>query len=144
MMTTRRIGGGRRLAAMVIALCLAVPVVAAEPSDRPGPTAEQAHFFEMKIRPLLARRCLDCHGPDTQESGLRLDSLAGMLAGGDNGPAVVPGQPEKSLLVEAVNYASLEMPPDGKLDDQEIAALTAWITMGSPCPTFRRSPPEIA
>lgn len=132
--TVRRIPGGGRLAATTLALVLALPAAAEEPGDRAEPTAEQARFFEMKIRPLLAQRCFDCHGPDTQESGLRLDSLAAMLTGGDSGPAVVPGQPDESLLVEAINYVSLEMPPDGKLEGEEIAALTAWIKMGSPWP----------
>ena len=80
----------------------------------------QARFFEAKIRPLLAQRCFDCHGRETQESGLRLDSLAAMLEGGDSGPAIVRGSSKESLLVEAINYASLQMPPDEKLIEVDL------------------------
>jgi cytochrome c553 len=100
-----------------------------------GPTAEQVEFFEAKVRPLLVGRCQDCHGPDKQKGGLRLDSPGAMRAGGDSGPAVEPGDPENSPLVEAVTYAgAVQMPPDGKLSDAEIAALVAWVKMGSPWP----------
>src|SRR5687768_7247811 len=75
-------------------------VIAAEPNR------EQAQFFEQKIRPLLANNCFKCHGPDKQRGGLRLDSLTGMLSGGESGPALVPGKPEESHLVEAINYGS--------------------------------------
>jgi cytochrome c553 len=99
-----------------------------------APGLEQVKFFETHVRPVLAGRCLKCHGEDKQESGLRLDSRDGLLAGGENGPAVVPGRPEESLLVEAINHASLEMPPDGKLADEEIAALSRWVEIGAPWP----------
>jgi hypothetical protein len=98
------------------------------------PTPEQAAFFETKVRPLLSERCFGCHGPDKQKSGLRLDSRAAMLAGGDSGAAIEPGSPESSLLVDAVNYRSLEMPPDRKLSDDEIEVLTQWVKEGAPWP----------
>jgi hypothetical protein len=91
-------------------------------------------FFENSVRPLLVERCIKCHGPDKQKGGMRLDSIQGLINGGDNGPAIVPGKPDESHLIEAVNYASWEMPPDGKLADDEIVALTRWVEMGAPWP----------
>ena len=91
-------------------------------------------FFENSVRPLLTERCIQCHGPNKQKGGMRLDSIQGLLDGGDNGPAIVPGKPDESHLIEAVNYASWEMPPDGKLADDEIVALTRWVEMGAPWP----------
>jgi cytochrome c553 len=97
--------------------------------------ADPQQFFEEKIRPLLAARCWGCHG-DAKVSGLRLDSLPGMLAGGRLGPALKPGDARASLLIEAVRreHPRLKMPPDGRLDDAEIAALEQWIQSGAPWP----------
>ncbi len=93
-------------------------------------------FFEAKIRPVLAEHCYECHSAKAKKlrGGLRLDSRARLLAGGDRGPAVVPGDPDKSLLLEAVGYKNpdLQMPKDGKLPDAAIADLTAWVKMGAP------------
>src|SRR5207237_802052 len=61
-------------------------------------------FFEKKVRPILVAKCASCHGPEKQKGGLRLDSRAAMLKGGDTGPAVIPGDAEKSLLVRLVRY----------------------------------------
>ena len=72
-------------------------------------------FFEKQVRPLLVERCYKCHSEKKQSGGLRLDHRALVLAGGESGPAITPGKPEESLLVEAINYESLEMPPKGKL-----------------------------
>jgi len=96
-------------------------------------TAERK-FFESEIRPLLAKRCYKCHGEKKQQSGLRVDGRARLLAGGDSGTAIEPGHPEKSLLIEAIKYESLEMPPDGKLNEEEIALLTRWVKIGAPWP----------
>src|SRR5262249_42598021 len=82
-----------------------------------------------------AENCHQCHGPEKQRGGLRLDSRSALLTGGDSGPAIVPGQPEKSRLVQAVQYAGdLRMPPKSKLSDEQTAALTAWVKMGAPAP----------
>ncbi len=93
-------------------------------------------FFEKQIRPLLVERCYKCHGQKKQESELRLDGYAAMLAGGASGPAVVPGKPEASLLVTAVSYqdADLQMPPDKRLSDAQIADLRRWVELGAPHP----------
>src|SRR5207248_4265958 len=90
-------------------------------------------FFEKSVRPILATRCQGCHGPAKQKGGLRLDARASILAGGSTGPAVVPGKPEESLLVDAINYGeTYQMPPKSKLPDEEIATLTRWVKIGAP------------
>ncbi len=93
-------------------------------------------FFEKLVRPLLVERCYPCHGDKMQWGNLRLDSRAALLLGGERGPALVPGRPEESLLIKAVSYQDpkLQMPPTGKLPDQDVAALTEWIKMGAPDP----------
>ena len=100
------------------------------------PTDAQVRFFEIRIRPLLAEHCFQCHGPDKHKGNLRLDSRTGLLAGGDLGAAVTLDTPEQSLLLKAVAYKddSLQMPPKGKLTDSQIADLTAWIKAGAPYP----------
>lgn len=96
---------------------------------------QQHEFFEMKVRPILAERCWSCHGVDQAESELRLDSLAAMLEGGARGPAIVPGQPQKSLLILAVNHAdTLQMPPKSKLPQGEISDLSQWVKSGAHWP----------
>ncbi|HEY1380503.1 MAG TPA: c-type cytochrome domain-containing protein, partial [Gemmataceae bacterium] len=104
----------------------------------PAPAADPAavEFFEAKVRPVLAENCFTCHGPDKQKAGLRLDSGAAVRKGGESGPAVVPGDPDKSLLLKAVRQtdADLKMPPKGKLPDAAVADLAAWVKMGAPWP----------
>ena len=123
------------IAAFALLLLSAAPVWSAEAK----PSAEQLRFFEAKIRPLLVDKCYKCHGPEKQRGGLRLDAMAFMTKGGETGPAVTPGKPDESLLVEAINYESFEMPPTGKLDEKEIALLTDWVKMGAPWP--QETPP---
>lgn len=97
---------------------------------------ESTDFFEKRIRPILVERCYDCHGEETAEGNLRLDTKLGWARGGKSGPAIVPGDPAASLLLRAVQYkdARLKMPPEdggGKLTDAEIEALTIWIRQGA-------------
>ena len=103
-----------------------------EPDSQTQAAREQ--FFEQNVRPLLAENCYSCHGDKKQKGGLRLDSLEAILKGGESGPAVVPGKPEESLIVEAINYEGLEMPPTGKLDPEKVAILTRWVSLGAPWP----------
>ncbi len=98
----------------------------------------QASFFEKEVRPVLADNCFKCHGEAKQKGGLRLDSRAAMVEGGETGPALVPGKAAESLLVEAVNYEGLEMPPGGKLGDAQRDVLERWIAMGAPWPSTDR------
>jgi hypothetical protein len=94
----------------------------------------EARFFEEQVRPVLVERCESCHGPDKQKAGLRVDSLVGLLRGGESGAAISPGDPEESNLVAAIRHDGWEMPPDGKLADAQIAALTEWIRRGASWP----------
>ena len=101
--------------------------------------AEQStDFFEQKIRPLLVERCQACHSSATGKTsgGLALDTRQGWVTGGDNGPAIVPGKPEESLLLKAITYTDpdLRMPPAGngeRLTAEEVAMVTEWIKAGA-------------
>ncbi len=96
---------------------------------------EGEEFFEAKIRPILVQHCLECHGPDKAESDLHLTSRESILVGGKSGPAAVERDPENSLLVNAIGYATeLQMPPDDQLDDGQVALLTKWVEIGLPWP----------
>ncbi|HKS38888.1 MAG TPA: PSD1 and planctomycete cytochrome C domain-containing protein, partial [Verrucomicrobiae bacterium] len=104
------------------------------------PTQEGIEFFEKKIRPILVDNCYKCHAADSEKGpkgGLLLDTRDGLFKGGDTGPAIVPGDAEKSLLIKAVRHRdeNLQMPPkNGKLPDEQIADLEAWVKMGAPDP----------
>lgn len=127
------------LMAWLVALA-AGPAGASEP-ELPR---EQLEFFEKQVRPLLAERCFKCHGPEAQKGGLRVDHLSKLLSGGDSGPALVPSKPEESLLIEAINYGSLEMPPDARLSAAEIDVLTRWVRAGAPWPNADQLPAPVA
>ncbi len=92
--------------------------------------------FVNDVQPLLEARCVSCHGPEKQEGGLRLDSMAAAKAGGDRGAALVPGNVEKSLLITAITFddSDLQMPPKQKLSNKEIAILTQWVKAGAAWP----------
>ncbi len=106
------------------------------PAAAPALAADDAAFFEAKVRPLLLARCTECHGDKKQKGGLRLDSRPGWHTGGDSGPALVPGDPGRSLLIEAIGYKheDLQMPPKEPLPPAEVAVLTEWIARGAPDP----------
>ena len=101
-------------------------------------TPAQLDFFENKIRPILGDRCYKCHSTLAEKikGGLLLDSREALLKGGDTGKAIVPGDPDASLLIKAVRYTDpdLQMPKDKKLDDDQIADLVKWVKMGAPDP----------
>jgi hypothetical protein len=129
-----------------IAVCLAllcagrlpadINAVPAVPSAAPGAPGDDLQFFETRIRPVLADHCYKCHSRDADKikGGLMLDTREGMLHGGDTGPALEPGKPGDSLIVDAISYkdADLQMPPKGeKLSDQQVADITEWIRRGA-------------
>lgn len=103
----------------------------------PQPTAAQAEFFETKVRPLLAENCFGCHGKDLDLAHLRLDSREALLKGGDSGPAIAPGDPDKSLLIVAVRQTGKVKMPQGrqKLTEDQIRDLEEWVRMGAPWPS---------
>src|SRR5215207_8326504 len=103
----------------LLAFLAAVPAAAApvSPAD--------AEFFERQVRPILSEHCWSCHGPKKQAAGLRLDTRAGLLKGGESGPAVDTKEPGKSLMLAAVRHeGELKMPPKAKLTRPAIDALT--------------------
>ncbi|MCI0681329.1 MAG: DUF1549 domain-containing protein [Gemmataceae bacterium] len=126
----------RHLAVVVTVFCIGTS--AARAQEPAQPSRADIDFFEAKVRPVLVERCFRCHAAQAKKSkgNLRLDSRANILKGGDSGPAAIPAQPAKSLLVHAVSYkdAELSMPPNGKLPAHEIAALTEWVRRGLPFP----------
>src|SRR5215471_16660607 len=107
---------------------------AAKPADRgPDFAAADVEFFEKEIQPLLQARCAKCHGGEEKiKGGLSLANRAAVLKGGDQGPAVDLDDPAESLLIQAINYDGLEMPPSGKLPKAEIELLTKWVEQGLP------------
>lgn len=104
---------------------------AEEPASAAG-----IEFFEKKVRPLLAEHCYSCHSVRSKKlkAGLFVDSRQGLLEGGDSGPAIEPKDVDGSLLIEAVRYESFEMPPKGKLPQDQIEILERWVEMGAPWP----------
>lgn len=120
-------------------LLVAAPVLRAEEAKDAKKeakiTPEQSEFFETKIRPLLADKCYSCHGEKKQKAKLRLDSKAAILKGSEFGPIIVDNDPGKSSLIKSVHYiGDVKMPPAGKLPDEEIKNLEAWVKMGAPWP----------
>jgi len=97
--------------------------------------ADDADYFRQRVQPLLDRRCYECHSHRAKElqGGLSLDSRSGWVKGGDSGTAIVPGKPDESLLIKAVRRTNkdLQMPPDEKLKDEEIAVLVDWVSRGA-------------
>jgi hypothetical protein len=110
----------------LVAILPSIPV-------RANPPAEQIDFFEKKIRPVLVDHCYKCHSAEAKKirSGLLLDSRDGLRKGGERGPAIVPNDPEKSLLLKALRYQELQMPPGGKLPDPVIEDFATWIKQGA-------------
>ena len=110
-------------------------------TEEPSFSRRDLDFFESKIRPLLLGRCVNCHSNDGSRinAGLRVDTRMQLLIGGDSGPAIIPGDPDASLLIQAVRYddPGLEMPPRGRLTRDEIKLLEDWVSMGAPMPAPR-------
>jgi mono/diheme cytochrome c family protein len=123
----------RQALAVSLFACTVGSVRAAEP------TKAQLDFFENKIRPIFTENCYKCHSPakDKVKGGLELDWKGGWEKGGENGPVIVPGNPDRSPLIKAVRYTDpdLQMPPKGdKLSEAQISDLVAWVKMGAPDP----------
>src|SRR3954451_8966931 len=128
---------GSRQVALAFAACIAMAGI--EHTVAAGVSVEDTardRYFAEKVRPLLSSRCVSCHGPEKSEGGLRLDSRAAALKGGDSGPALVPGKPDASLLLMAVKrtHKVVEMPPKDKLSSQDVATLDKWIREGAAWP----------
>ncbi|MEM7234399.1 MAG: c-type cytochrome domain-containing protein, partial [Planctomycetota bacterium] len=96
---------------------------------------ESSDFFEAKIRPVLVTHCYKCHSTESGKAkgGLRLDSRRGWEVGGDSGPAIAPGRPDRSLLLAAIDHtgATAKMPPKSRLSDQVVGDFRRWIAEGA-------------
>ncbi len=136
--TTRRKRSGWLIGMAAALLCTAAFAQPAGPTGQ-SPDPQRIEFFEKKIRPLFVEKCYECHSAAKvpPEGGLRLDRPELVLQGGNRGPAIVPGYPDLSLLIEAVSYedVDLRMPPKGKLSDGQIADLVRWIEMDAALPS---------
>ncbi|MBL63392.1 MAG: hypothetical protein CMI30_08270 [Opitutae bacterium] len=105
------------------------------------PTPDQVTFFESKVRPVLAANCFRCHGEEPSKepkAGLVLTTLKGMLQGGESGPALIPGNLDKSRIIEAIRYRNenMSMPPKKPLKSAEVKVIEEWVSMGAPWPGF--------
>src|SRR5215831_17609566 len=121
---------------LLLALLLAAPATARQ--ETAPPDAAGLEFFEKKIRPVLVDRCYSCHSATAEKlkGNLHLDTREGTLKGGDLGPAVVPGDPERSLLIKAIRFTDpdLQMPPKKRLPAEQVADFEAWVKRGAPDP----------
>jgi len=112
--------------------------------SRAGADESRETFFELKIRPVLATTCLPCHGGKKTESGLKVDSRESLLRGGDRGPAIVAGDADHSLLVQAIRqtHEDVKMPPKRRLSDEVVGDFATWIAAGAvwPADQIRTAP----
>ncbi len=124
-----------RILTVVLAVAFPAAPLAADTDDAAA-VAGKERFFESEIRPLLAAKCYECHGEKRSKGKLRLDSLGAILEGGESGQAVVPGHPERSLLIHAVGYtdADLQMPPKMRLAPSQVDLLVRWVKDGAVWP----------
>jgi hypothetical protein len=94
--------------------------------------ADPAKFFDSKIAPILTRRCLACHNNQLKDGEISFEDRASLLKGGGRGPAIVPGEPERSILIQAIKRkGELKMPPGPPLRPKEIARFEEWIRDGA-------------
>ena len=123
----------------LLAAADAPAVKSKQPAKPTNPSPDGIAFFEKKIRPVLVKECYSCHAKDAKKLGgkLLLDSREGLLAGGQSGPVVEPGQAESSPLIQALKYDGLEMPPEKPLSGAVIADFVKWVEMGAPYPVGR-------
>jgi hypothetical protein len=128
MYATARLIESLRILTAVGTVLLTVAACGESPADR-----KSLEFFESRIRPVLIEHCYECHSAasETPEAGLRLDTRLGLLTGGDSGPALSPGDAAGSLLLSALRYKGLEMPPDRKLPDEVVRDFETWIRGGA-------------
>ncbi len=121
------------LGLLILALGLMPVIVRAQ---TPKFSTDQIEFFEKEVRPLLSDHCYECHSASSEklQAGLSVDSRAALIEGGDSGESIIPGDPDGSLFMDVVRWESYEMPPTGKLPDEDIETFAKWIRMGAPWP----------
>jgi mono/diheme cytochrome c family protein len=112
----------------LVAACLLAATASAQEAS-----TKDARFFDRRIAPIFQRRCVPCHNQELRDGGISFLDRASLIKGGSRGPAVVPGDPERSVLIRAIRHdGDPQMPPGPKLPEKEIAALTDWIRRGAP------------
>jgi hypothetical protein len=115
-----------RLVLLCSVAALSVPAVAADRPDR------DTRFFDTRVAPILTRRCLGCHNQQLKNAEISFLDRDSLLKGGSRGPAIVPGKPELSVMVELLRHdGEIQMPPGPKLPPKEVAILTEWIKRGA-------------
>lgn len=128
-------------------LCVLSSWICLDATGATAPTGEQLAFFESRIRPVLVERCYECHSSTSRnlKGGLKLDSREGLLRGGDTRAAIVPGDADRSLLMEAIRYKNqdLQMPPKSKLPESVAEDFARWINMGAPDPRTSNASPAV-
>ena len=126
----------KRSHALVVCCLVALGARAASSTSAADLPAEQVEFFESHIRPVLVEHCYECHSGQSKvlKGGLRVDSRSALIKGGDSGEAVIPGKPAESPMIQAVRWEAYEMPPNGKLKPDQVAALEKWVELGAPWP----------
>ncbi len=147
---SRLLVGGLLIITLLVGLADHTSALAEEPEATAEAaasfSAEDLEHFEKQIRPLLHRRCYECHSAESKvlQGGLRVDSRGHLLAGGDSGPALVPGSLDESLLIEAIRFTGdgYDMPPTGKLPAEEIRLLEDWVARGAAFPTLGAEDPQ--
>ena len=106
-----------------------------------GASVKAARFFDRRVAPILTRRCLGCHNQELKDGGVSFLDRDSLLKGGSRGPAIVPGDPERSVLIRAIRHNSEpKMPPGPKLAAKDIDTLTEWVRLGAPWGTKLRIP----
>lgn len=119
------------------AACLLAAAAASATAQETSP--RDARFFDRRVAPILQRRCLACHNQDLKDGGVSILDRDSLLKGGTRGPAIVPGDPERSVLIRAIRHNSEpQMPPGPKLPAKDIATLTDWVRRGAPWGTKLR------
>ncbi len=121
---------------LIVFIAMARPAVAEQPQPESPQRRAGLELFEKKIRPALIEHCYECHSADADEIGgeLLVDTREGLLTGGETGPAIEPGKPRDSLIIRALEFRDLEMPPDKKLPDDVIGNFRRWVALGAPDP----------
>ncbi|WP_437193138.1 PSD1 and planctomycete cytochrome C domain-containing protein [Planctomicrobium sp. SH527] len=134
--------GFRHSSSLIIILAFSSVCFAETPAVPTTPSSnESLDFFEKSVRPLLISKCGECHGAVKQWAGLRVDSRAALLKGGDTGPAIIPGKLEESLLIQSVRRTGdYEMPPKEPLTSEQIGILERWVSQGAPWPEADSTP----
>ena len=129
-----------RLTLFAILLFGSLTVTAQEKETSKQLTAEQVKFYIEKVEPILLNNCFACHGPGSDIKGdLFMGNRADILQGGDTGPSAIAGNSKESLLIKALNYDGYEMPPKGKLPQDQIDVIAKWIDDGLLIPSDQES-----